>query len=148
MQQSEARAKLGLPADLPIVLFGGRPEMPVKRFALAQRAVALLARQDVKLLTASNVPHSEMPLYLNAADVLLLTSRHEGSPTIVKEALACNLPVVSTDVGDVRERIASIDGCSVCDNDEPETIAFALGEGVGERQTDSTGARPFWTWTR
>jgi len=52
-----------------------------------------------------------MPGYLNAADVLLLTSKHEGSPTIVKEALACNCPVVSVDVGDVRERIAAINGC-------------------------------------
>ena len=57
------------------------------------------------------MPNSEMPRRLNAGDVLLLTSRHEGSPTVVKEALACNVPVVSVDVGDVRQQIEGIDGC-------------------------------------
>jgi len=50
-------------------------------------------------------------VWLNASNVLLLTSLHEGSPTVVKEALACGLPVVSVDVGDVAERIEGIEGC-------------------------------------
>ena len=57
------------------------------------------------------VPYNQVPVWLNASDVLLLTSLHEGSPTIIKEALACNVPVVSVDVGDVRERIKEIQGC-------------------------------------
>jgi teichuronic acid biosynthesis glycosyltransferase TuaC len=55
-----------------------------------------------------------MPWYYSAADVMLLCSESEGSPTSVKEALACNLPVVSTDVGDVREIMDGIDGCEIC----------------------------------
>jgi teichuronic acid biosynthesis glycosyltransferase TuaC len=58
--------------------------------------------------------------------VLVVTSLQEGSPTIVKEALACNLSVVSVVVGDVVERIKDIDGCEVVTDDEPETIAAAL----------------------
>src|SRR5712664_1222709 len=59
----------------------------------------------------TGIPNAEVPVWLNASDVLLLTSMHEGSPTIVKEALACGLPVVSVDVGDVAERIEGVEGC-------------------------------------
>jgi glycosyltransferase involved in cell wall biosynthesis len=67
-----------------------------------------------------------MPLYMSACDALILTSAGEGSPNVVKEALACNLPVVATDVGDVRERIGTLAGCAVCGNDAPEALAAAL----------------------
>jgi glycosyltransferase involved in cell wall biosynthesis len=60
-----------------------------------------------------NVQHTEVPLWLNASDVVLLTSIQEGSPNIIKEALACNVPVVSVNVGDVAERIQDIEGCYV-----------------------------------
>ncbi len=66
-----------------------------------------------------------MPLYMNACDILLLTSLHEGSPNVVKEALACNLPIISTDVGDVRMRIGGVEGCVVT-RDSPDDIAAAL----------------------
>jgi teichuronic acid biosynthesis glycosyltransferase TuaC len=128
MDQSEARARLNLPREKKYILFGGRPEMPVKRYELAKSAVKLLPDNEIEMLTVSAVPHHQMPVYLNACNVLLLTSLHEGSPTIVKEALACNLPIVSTNVGDVRERIGTVDGCIVCTNDQPETIAIALAD--------------------
>ena len=61
----------------------------------------------------TGVPHHKVPLWLNAADAVLLTSFHEGSPNIIKEALACNVPIVSVDVGDVAERIEGVDGCYI-----------------------------------
>jgi glycosyltransferase involved in cell wall biosynthesis len=67
-------------------------------------------------------------MYMNACNVLLLTSKHEGSPTVVKEALACNLPIVSVDVGDVRQQFAGVPGCVISDNDSPQCIAQALIE--------------------
>jgi glycosyltransferase involved in cell wall biosynthesis len=54
-------------------------------------------------------------LYLNACDVLVFSSLQEGSPNIIKEALACNCPIVATDVGDVSERIRNIPGCYIAD---------------------------------
>jgi teichuronic acid biosynthesis glycosyltransferase TuaC len=71
------------------------------------------------------VPHEEVPIWLNASNVVLLTSLHEGSPNVVKEALACNIPVVSVDVGDVRERIQGIEGCYLA-APEPGDLAAKL----------------------
>jgi len=136
LDQCEARQALGLPEQGVFVLFGGDPAVTGKRFPLAQRAMILLQEniQNVALIPLHGIEHIKMPFYMNAADALLLTSIQEGSPNVVKEALACNLPVVSTDVGDVRERIQSIDGCVVCGNDRPETIADGLRRVLSNRQ--------------
>jgi glycosyltransferase involved in cell wall biosynthesis len=77
------------------------------------------------LRTISGVPHEEVPYYINAANALILTSRHEGSPNTVKEAMACNVPVVSTDVGDVRERLEGVTPSAVC-TDEDELVEGLL----------------------
>jgi glycosyltransferase involved in cell wall biosynthesis len=74
-----------------------------------------------------------MPLFLNAADALLLTSRHEGSNNTVKEALACNLPIVTTACGDVRERLAGVSGSYICGRDAAE-LGKRLAEVVTERK--------------
>ena len=92
---------------------------PVKRPGLARAAVAeALARGlPAELHFLSGVPNSEVPIWLSASDALLLTSLHEGSPTVVKEALACGLPIVSVNVGDVAERIETIEGCYLAEPD-------------------------------
>jgi len=96
--------------------------------------VEALHRPEVEVVTLTAVAHGLMPLYMNACNVLLMTSLHEGSPNVVKEALACNLPIVSTDVGDVRKRIGALEGCVVCSDDEPATIAGALRQALGWHQ--------------
>ena len=58
---------------------------------------------------------------MNAADCLLLTSWSEGSPNVIKEAMACNCPIVTTDVGDVNERLDGLDGCYVVRDNELES---------------------------
>jgi teichuronic acid biosynthesis glycosyltransferase TuaC len=88
---------------------------------------------DVELHAAAAVPHDQMPAWLNAADVLLVTSAQEGSPNVGREALACGTPVVSVPVGDVARQLAGIDGCHVVD-DDPRTIGAAL-EAVAGRTT-------------
>jgi teichuronic acid biosynthesis glycosyltransferase TuaC len=129
LSQNFCRKKLGLPRNKPIILFSG--DHTRKRFYLAEEAAKILKTQiQVELLCLTKIAHEKMPLYLNAADVLLITSKHEGSPTIVKEALACNCPIVSVDVGDLRQRISGIDGCFLCEDDSPETIASALAKAI------------------
>jgi teichuronic acid biosynthesis glycosyltransferase TuaC len=128
--------KEGLSVDKPIVLFGGMPQNPVKRFWLAKQSVENLrdVMPDVQLLVMERIPHDRVVYFMNAADVLLVTSLHEGSPTVVKEALACGTPVVSVDVGDVRERIKSCSGCTLCSDDQAKTITQALLKVLSRRK--------------
>jgi teichuronic acid biosynthesis glycosyltransferase TuaC len=100
------------------ILFASGNGDPVKRPWLAEQAVQEVLRRGsrAELHHMTHVPHSDVPIWLNASDALLLTSAHEGSPTIVKEALACGLPIVSVPVGDVRERIGNIEGCHLADS--------------------------------
>jgi glycosyltransferase involved in cell wall biosynthesis len=95
------------------VLFASPAGASCKRPELARAAVQALNGLgiDAELHQLAGVPHHEVPVWLNASNVLLLTSLTEGSPNIVKEALACDLPVVSVEVGDVGERIRGIEGC-------------------------------------
>ena len=110
-------------------------DRPEKRFVLAETAVELLNEggRDVELHALAGVPHEEVPPWLNAANVVVLTSRDEGSPNAVKEALACDVAVVSVDVGDVRERIESIDGCYIAEEPSPQGVAGALGRALEAR---------------
>lgn len=72
----------------------------VKNFKLAQEAIYSM-EERYKLHPLSNIDYELLPFYYSAADLLLLTSKSEGSPNVIKEAMACNCPIVSTDVGDV-----------------------------------------------
>ncbi len=127
MERDDARGRLGLPSDRPLVLFAGNPDLPRKRYGLAREAVDLVRRSlPAELVVAWGRPHQEMPDLMNACDALVFTSSQEGSPNVVKEALACNLPVVSVPVGDVAERLRGIEGCELCADDRRETIAGAL----------------------
>lgn len=126
--QKDAREVLDLPTDKHLILFAASTiGNPRKRYDLANAAVGLIKQRfNAELIVATNVLHSKIPYYMNACDALLLTSLHEGSPNVVKEALACNLPVVSVAVGDVGSRISNIEGCAICENDSPEKIAETL----------------------
>lgn len=125
--RDEARRRLDLPLDQPLVLFAGRPSQTRKRHGLALQAMEILRRSvPAELIVAWGVPPTEVPLYMNAADALVFTSMQEGSPNVVKEALAWGLPVVSVNVGDVAERLDGLEGCVLCPDERPETIAAGL----------------------
>lgn len=103
-----ARQEINWDVDGTIILFPYSPNYERKNYLLAEQVVNEAKREldrNMHLKTISGVPHERMPYYINAADALLLTSKHEGSPNTVKEAMACNIPVVSTDVGDVKNRL-------------------------------------------
>jgi teichuronic acid biosynthesis glycosyltransferase TuaC len=127
LDQAECRRKLGWASAGFHVLFASNNGDPVKRPELAQAAVKRLnaGGSQAELHLLQGVRYADVPEWMNAADVLLLTSAHEGSPTVVKEALACGLPVVSVDVGDVAERIQGLAGCHLAEP-EPEALASRL----------------------
>ncbi len=142
MPQQEARRKLGLPLEERLVLFVGNPADPYKRYELARHAVDLLnKRLPARLILGWNMSHRDILILMHACDVLVMTSHQEGSPTVVKEALACNLPVVSVVVGDVVLRLRGVEGCEVCSDDQPGTIAASLervlrrGQRANSRET-------------
>lgn len=105
------------------IIFAADPRRQEKNFALAQQAFDLLARQDVELHSVFDEDISRIPYFMNAADVLLLTSLWEGSPNVVKEAMACNCPIVSTDVGDVKEVTGKTEGCYITSFDAADASA-------------------------
>ena len=128
MDSYESRALLGLTESKRYILFAGRPDDPRKGFSLARAAVrnaSTCMAEPLELILLSGVAPDRVPLYMNACHALLMTSFWEGSPNVVKEAMACNLPVVSVPVGDVPELLAGVEGCAICPR-EAEVLAGAL----------------------
>jgi glycosyltransferase involved in cell wall biosynthesis len=117
--RKESRLRLGLPLNKFIILFPFHPSRKIKRYDLAEAAIKSLVEKgyDIELLTVTGVKNENMPYYYSASDAMILCSESEGSPTSVKEALACNIPVVSTNVGDVNEILDGIQGVEICRND-------------------------------
>jgi teichuronic acid biosynthesis glycosyltransferase TuaC len=112
-----ARDKLSLNPSSKIILFVSNPSRIEKNYNLAKTAVTRINIPDTILLTISDVSQRELVNYYNAADAIILTSFHEGSPNVIKEAMACNCPIVSTDVGDVKWVIGKTNGCFVASFD-------------------------------
>lgn len=111
--KTEARKQMNLDLEKRYVLFAGAFDNAVKNASLAKETVAKLTIEPVELLELKGYSRDEVTLLMCAADVLLMTSLTEGSPQVIKEAMACGCPIVSVDVGDVKERIAGLEGCFV-----------------------------------
>jgi teichuronic acid biosynthesis glycosyltransferase TuaC len=133
--RAAARRELGWPHEAPVALFAANPCVPRKRFWLAEAAVEYARKEldDLRLEIAYGVTPDRMPLLMNAADCLLLTSSIEGSPNVVKEALMCNLPVVATAAGDVTELLEAVSPSFVCESSDV-ALGRALVECVRRRQ--------------
>ena len=117
----EARRLLKFSDDGVYVLFSSNFANKVKNYPLAKQVLNKF--NDVNLLElGKGYSRDKINLLMNASDLVLITSFSEGSPQIIKEAMACNCPIVSTDVGDVKEVIGNTEGCYICSYD-PEDVA-------------------------
>jgi teichuronic acid biosynthesis glycosyltransferase TuaC len=106
--RAEARSALGLDPDRRFLLFPADPDRPEKR---AARARELATACGAELRTGGSIEPEEMPLWINAADAVLVTSDYEGFGMAAIEALACDVPVLSTPVGVAPYALSGIDGC-------------------------------------
>ena len=126
VDKEEARKKCGFEEGKKYVIWCSHPSRSEKRFSLAQEAVTALNDPNVILYPVFDKVHDEVVDYMCAADVLLLTSVCEGSPNVIKEAMACNCPVVSTDVGDVDWVTGGIEGTIVVPYGDVEALRKGL----------------------
>jgi glycosyltransferase involved in cell wall biosynthesis len=135
IDQAQARRQLGWSEAETVVLFAGNPSVERKNHPLAEEACRLAAEQrpGLRLRVASGIPPEQMPVWMSAADALIHPAWSEGSPNVVKEAMACELPVVATPVGDIEERLAGLAGCHVV---PPQADRFA------EALLDATEHKP------
>ena len=125
--KAKARKILDLNEDKKYILFAGAFANSVKNSALAKSAVSLL--NDVCLIELQGYSREEVALLINAVDVVLLTSFTEGSPQIIKEAMACNCPIVSVPVGDIENVISGTAGCFISTY-KPTDIADKLKQAL------------------
>ncbi len=155
--RDQARSRLGFGSDEKIVL-AVAALVPLKRIDLLIRAFSLMDRHDARLIVIGDGPErgrleelvrreslpgrveligsrdqSELPDWYSAADLFCLTSSREGSPNVVREAMACGLPVAAIDVGGVREMIGGIESCRLFSDETPETLAREMSEALTAR---------------
>lgn len=140
--RAQARAELGLDPTRPYALFAAPPDIPVKNFSLAERAVRAAQSwvPDLELIVVHREPQPRLALYMSASDVLAFPSWQEGSPNIVKQAMACNLPIVATDVGDVRSLLSGTEGCHVVTPEVGQFARLLAEEARREHRTDGRAA--------
>ena len=129
-EQADCRGRLGWSLERPVAVFLGGKNATLKGVDLARQVQAELARRhsfmDLRILD-EEVPLPDMPTYLNAADCLLFLSRFEGSPNLIREACACNLPVVALPSGDITDVLADVRPSRIV-RPEAGEIADALAE--------------------
>lgn len=119
-----ARKKLGLSLTRKYILFGAAFNNPIKNYSLAQKVLEL-TDVNYEVIELRNKSREEVCYLLNACDVLLLTSKSEGSPQVIKEAMACNCPIITTNVGTVHDIIGETEKCYITDFN-PKNIAEKL----------------------
>jgi len=149
MNRETAVAEVNWDLDAKHVLFLWDPSYEVKRYPMAKRVVDAVderLKMDIRLQVVYDVTHSSVPVYLNAADAMLLTSKREGSPNTVKESMACNLPVVAMDVGDVADQLHGIENSFVAPNettlvDRLETVLASNARSNGRTHADEFSKR-------
>jgi teichuronic acid biosynthesis glycosyltransferase TuaC len=120
VDKTEAQQALGMKAGSKYILFSSWFNYPEKNYPLAREAMKLIP--EIPLLELKNRSREEVNLLINGSELLLMTSSSEGSPQIIKEGMACNCPIVSTDVGDVRQVLQMTEGTFIC-RPEPSDVA-------------------------
>jgi glycosyltransferase involved in cell wall biosynthesis len=137
MDKDAMRQKLGLPKDKKLVLFPYNPTRVYhKRPDIIEAAVKQIEGAEMAVVYGKSSP--QVAEYMNACDVLAMASSYEGSPGTIREALACNMPIVSVDVADVKDHITEVKGCYLCERD-PNDMAAKLRLAFADNQRLADG---------
>lgn len=148
LEKKVCQEKLNWDMSKKHILFTSNPNRQEKNYKLAKESFDRLNDSNIVLHYMKDVPNVDTPLWYNAADVVLLTSLWEGSPNAIKEAMACNRPIVSTDVGDVKYIFGETEGCFItsfsiedCATNISKAIDFSINKGItdGREQIISLG---------
>lgn len=134
-----ARSELGLDSNDSILLFPSYAFRKEKNYSLAQSVAESLG--NVRLIYFSGYTAERVNLLYNAADAILLPSSFEGSPNVIKEAMACNRPVVATDVGDVKWVVGDVQGTFIAGLDKGELVAAVRNALRFSLETGTTAGR-------
>jgi teichuronic acid biosynthesis glycosyltransferase TuaC len=126
----DCKIKLGWDTSKKHVLFFYTEGQVVKNSSMAKEVMEIVKQKIpvAELVIATKIPHENLVYYYNASDIMILTSFHEGSNNSLKEARACNLPIVSVDVGDAKERLKYVNACHVIDSYDPDEFAEKVVE--------------------
>lgn len=142
MDKDHCKDKLGLNKSKRYILFmDSYDRRPCKRIDRYSRTLSILREKyhhyDLEPLVLTNTARNLIPAYINASDLHLLTSDFEGSPNSVKECLACNIPVVSTPVGNVSDLLKDVEGSFVSNSFSPEELAELSDRSLRHERVDS-----------
>ncbi|MBN2789744.1 MAG: glycosyltransferase [Candidatus Delongbacteria bacterium] len=141
LDRTSSREKLSLVVNKKYALFvsADGKKNKIKRYDKFVRVIELLNSKDIEIepLILYGVERSKVPFYYSSSDIMILTSDHEGSPNAVKEAMACNIPVVSTNVGNVADMLSGCNGSFVSKNNSPEDIAELAERSLNTKEYNS-----------
>jgi N-acetyl sugar amidotransferase len=133
VSKNEARRILGLDNNKIYVTFLADPSRPEKNYKLAISSFKKIKEDNKELLTVYNISHEKTRFYYYASDVIIMSSKYEGSPNVIKEAMACNKPIVSTSVGDVDNLLIGVNGCYISRSD-PNSMAQDLEKAINFKE--------------
>lgn len=126
----QAREELGFDSCKKYILFGGAFENLRKNYPLLQKGIELLHRDDIVTMEMKGLSRAQVSKILCACDLFALPTTSEGSPQALKEAMACNCPIMATDVADIKHLLGKVEGHYIC-TFEPENVAATLTEALG-----------------
>ncbi|MEY4109993.1 MAG: hypothetical protein RLZZ46_347 [Bacteroidota bacterium] len=138
LDKTECRRMLNLDPSKKYILFSSAFSNPVKNFELLKSAINIWGPNPPEVLELWNKAREEVPLWMNAADLCVLTSFSEGSPQFIKEALACNRPLLATDVGDISEVFHEVNNAIIV-NFDAENVRAAIQKLLSVTQSDGRG---------
>lgn len=132
MNKTEARNAMGLETDKKYVLFTSHFTNDVKDAKLAMQTIEELRlnNEDLELIELKGYDRLQVNLLLNAVDALLMTSKREGSPQIIKEAIAVGTPIVTTNVGDVKHLLTGVENAAISTSRDPKNLANLLQKAI------------------